>query len=387
MGFYIRKSFRAGPVRLNLSKSGFGLSGGVKGARVGLGPAGSYVHAGRHGLYYRKYLASGEGRSQSEEGIQGCLVVLLVLAAVVVGAVLLAVVVVQPGILILGGVAVLGVAAFRWGFAAERKRRLTAYKTALDQAFITAQTPPSPETLSTLRQQRQRLPKSRAAAKKLQHIEANVYQALLDKVLDDGCITPEEAASITAAEQVLGLSPATRLETKKEIFSAAYLEAIEDRHISRDELRTLKNLMAGLAIPNREVQHEIAVVREIIDTQSLRLPFNPIPEDRLPVPIQKSEDAFYQCPAQVLSRRKSRKSPTGYEHTVRREGTLILTNKRVFVTGNGTTSLWYRDIEDVDVDIDEGFVEISKKLSGRPTILKTAAPIYLGRAVDLLMNG
>lgn len=387
MAFYLRKSFRAGPVRLNLSKSGFGLSGGVKGARVGLGPAGSYVHAGRHGLYYRKYLASGQGRSQSEAGVQGCLAVLLVLAAVAVGTVLLALVIVQPGILIFGGAAVLGVVAFRWGFAAERKRRLTTYKTTLDQAFITAQTPPSPETLSILRQQRQRLPKSRAAAKKLQHIEANVYQALLDKILDDGYVTREEAASITAAEQVLGLRAATRLETKKEIFSAAYLEAIEDRHITRDELRKLNNLMAGLAIPNHEVQREISIVREIIDTQSLRLPFDPIPEDRLHVPIQKSEVAFYQCPAQVLSRRKSRESPTGYEHTVRREGTLILTNKRVLVAGNGTTNLWYRDIEDVDVDIDEGIVEISKKLSGRPTILKANAPIYLGRSIDLLMNG
>ena len=60
MGFYIRKSFKAGPVRLNLSKSGLGLSAGIKGLRVGSGPKGSYVHAGRKGLYYRKYIKSGK---------------------------------------------------------------------------------------------------------------------------------------------------------------------------------------------------------------------------------------------------------------------------------------------------------------------------------------
>jgi Protein of unknown function (DUF4236) len=32
MGLYLRKSFRAGPIRFNLSKSGLGISGGVKGA-------------------------------------------------------------------------------------------------------------------------------------------------------------------------------------------------------------------------------------------------------------------------------------------------------------------------------------------------------------------
>lgn len=40
----------------------------------------------------------------------------------------------------------------------------------------------------------------------------------------------------------------------------------------------------------------------------------------------------------------------------------------------------------MNVDIDEGVIEISKIGSGRPTILKTGAPIYMGRAIDLLVN-
>lgn len=53
MGFYLKKGFNFGPVRLNLSTSGLGVSVGVKGLRVGTGPRGNYVHAGRYGLYYR----------------------------------------------------------------------------------------------------------------------------------------------------------------------------------------------------------------------------------------------------------------------------------------------------------------------------------------------
>lgn len=56
MGFYIRKSIRLGPVRLNLSKSGIGTSIGVKGFRIGSGPRGNYIHAGRNGFYYRASL-------------------------------------------------------------------------------------------------------------------------------------------------------------------------------------------------------------------------------------------------------------------------------------------------------------------------------------------
>lgn len=56
MPFYIRKSVSVGPFRFNLSKSGIGLSAGVKGFRVGTGPRGNYVHMGRNGLYYRASL-------------------------------------------------------------------------------------------------------------------------------------------------------------------------------------------------------------------------------------------------------------------------------------------------------------------------------------------
>jgi hypothetical protein len=57
MGFYIRKGFNFGPLRLNLSRSGLGASFGVKGARFGVGPRGSYVQMGRGGLYYRQTIS------------------------------------------------------------------------------------------------------------------------------------------------------------------------------------------------------------------------------------------------------------------------------------------------------------------------------------------
>src|ERR1700722_16507315 len=56
MGFYIRKGFNFGPLRLNLSRSGLGASFGVKGARIGIGPRGRYIHLGRGGLYCRQSL-------------------------------------------------------------------------------------------------------------------------------------------------------------------------------------------------------------------------------------------------------------------------------------------------------------------------------------------
>lgn len=66
MGFYIRKAFNFGPLRLNLSRSGLGASIGIKGARIGVGPRGSYVHVGRGGFYYRQSLSSGAAQPRRE---------------------------------------------------------------------------------------------------------------------------------------------------------------------------------------------------------------------------------------------------------------------------------------------------------------------------------
>lgn len=63
MGFYIRKSISVGPLRFNLSKSGVGLSAGVRGFRVGTGPRGNYVHMGRYGVYYRETLSPPRARN------------------------------------------------------------------------------------------------------------------------------------------------------------------------------------------------------------------------------------------------------------------------------------------------------------------------------------
>jgi hypothetical protein len=62
VGFYIRKSVSAGPFRFNLSRSGVGVSVGVKGFRVGSGPRGNYMHMGRGGLYYRASLGGAHRR-------------------------------------------------------------------------------------------------------------------------------------------------------------------------------------------------------------------------------------------------------------------------------------------------------------------------------------
>ena len=56
MGVYFRKSIKLGPMRLNLSKRGVGMSVGVKGLSIGTraGGRGTYISGGRKGVYFRE---------------------------------------------------------------------------------------------------------------------------------------------------------------------------------------------------------------------------------------------------------------------------------------------------------------------------------------------
>ena len=78
MGWSFRKSLNFGPFRLNLSKSGVGMSTGVKGARISTGPRGTRFTASKYGVTYTKTLAS---RHRGKLGIGTVLAGLIALAA------------------------------------------------------------------------------------------------------------------------------------------------------------------------------------------------------------------------------------------------------------------------------------------------------------------
>lgn len=64
MGFYFRKSVSLGGLRFNFSKSGVGVSTGIKGFRIGSGPRGNYVQMGRNGIYYKKTWENSKGENK-----------------------------------------------------------------------------------------------------------------------------------------------------------------------------------------------------------------------------------------------------------------------------------------------------------------------------------
>ena len=68
MGFRFRKSVSLGPMRLNLSKSGIGMSAGVPGARIGINRRGTYGSVGIPGtrIHSTSHLSNPKSRGSSD---------------------------------------------------------------------------------------------------------------------------------------------------------------------------------------------------------------------------------------------------------------------------------------------------------------------------------
>ncbi|MBU0971002.1 MAG: DUF4236 domain-containing protein, partial [Proteobacteria bacterium] len=318
MGFYIRKSFRAGPVRLNLSKSGLGLSAGVKGFRVGSGPRGNYVHAGRGGLYYRKNLGSNtkyRSTSQNSAGSIGIVGVIIALVLIIfVGQWFVE----NPAVFIFIVAIAALIAGTMFYKKTSRDKAIAEYKKILDEIFV----------LETLEFNEEKL---KGIKNKLVHdckaeseeIEQNIYNAVLDKIIDDDEITPKERETIKKLESIISISDSNKTETKLEIFKSYYLNAIEDRLITNSEIDTLNNIVEGLGINDSDIKEEMQTVKEIIKIQTLKHPLSPL--ETVPITIQKSEKAFYSSMGKVLSRKKAPKnSSSEYEYSIRKEGNLIV---------------------------------------------------------------
>lgn len=90
MSLFFRKSIGAAPFKVNLSKSGIGVSAGIRGARVGFGTRGPYISAARGGVYYRKHLGAAGHAPETHSDrhgtmVEGGLVSILVAVGVIVG--------------------------------------------------------------------------------------------------------------------------------------------------------------------------------------------------------------------------------------------------------------------------------------------------------------
>lgn len=431
MGFYLRKSFRAGPIRFNLSKSGIGASVGVTGARVGLSPGGrAYVHGGRGGLYYRKSLGGGRGRAQdaaAEDGgparrvsagaieltedtgvtygavreqeqtpgavpeplrppapLYGWLALVVVAGIVGIGAAALLLPSPWPGVAaaaVVAAVVVLGAAARKQTAAGD------AYGRLLDERAVSAE-PATGEERTAIGAARADPRLTDADAR---YFGKRAYRTLLEKAVTDGADDPGVFERLAELETLAGLDPAFGRQARLDAYSRAHVEAVSDHDLTEAEEQALDRARTALGLSDEDVADELALIDRLRELRAIR--GGDLPVVDAAAKLSSREVCHLESEGRLLKRRLLRSfSRDGQRYKVRgyvidKEGALLVTSRRVALIHRGVTSFPIGKILDVEVDHDRQLLILTRDDVATPAYVTTPDALRAGALVAALTEG
>ncbi len=394
MAFYLRKHFKAGPLRLNLSKGGLGISGGITGARIGMGPKGPYVHGGRHGLYYRKYAPKGRedtaSRPQSQEvryfvdtgltygtntgamertspavpllkghsAVANTLLVVGVLLSLAWGAS-------QESLWLLGGMALLTGGIIVNGRHMKQRERARQCR---DEVAGSLEKKKSVNDLLQMHHScKVRLPYRR-------WLDFHLFALFQDAFYGDpDYILPAE---IKALEGQLSISGNEIKALKAEAFAAFLDEMMEDHIISRDEEKQLETIQRQLRISDQDISGEKHMVRQLCAFRdAIEAPLEPVDAD---IPLKDNETCHYHCEGRLLKERiihQYQRNRVVYKevgYDIDMDGQVYLCSGRLLIVDNGSRSYALNRVLDVTLSLQDHTVQIV--LDGRKNPLIFSMP-------------
>ena len=424
MGFYLRKSFRAGPIRFNLSKSGIGVSAGVTGARLGMSSTGgAYVHGGRGGLYYRKSLGSGSRRARSgaagdgarqeaasrepielteetgatygapeqpeqTDGIKtparsgsasGPVVLCLVGAFFLAGLLDLI-----PWAMAVAGSLLSGLAAGVVGVL--RERAGDAYGRLLDKELASSDS--SPDDV------RAEIDAARAgrwlAAAAVAAVEQRAYSTLVEAGMANEWRQPAHLVRLSRAEQVLSLEPEFVRRVKLDAYSRAHVEATADHDLTAAEEAALERVRAAFELSDDDLEEELLLLDRLRELRAIR--GGALPRVETATKLRAREVCHLQSAGRLLKKRLLRSfSRNRQRYKVRgfvidKVGTLLVTSKRILLVHEGTTSIALDKIVDLEVDEDRQLLTLTRDGLVTPSYLTTPDALKAGAVIAALAD-
>ena len=422
MGFYLRKSFRAGPIRFNISKSGIGASVGVTGARVGLSPGGrAYAHGGRGGLYHRKSLGGGRGRAPARRVSPGPIELTedtgvtygavreqeqtpgavpepvrppvplygwLVLAAVagIAGTVGAGLLLPSPWPVVAAAAVFAALVALG---AAARKQTAAgdAYGRLLDERAVSVE-PVTDEERSAIDAARADPRLTDADAR---YFGKRAYRTLLEKATAAGADDPGVFERIAELETLAGLDPAFGRQARLDAYSRAHVEAVSDHDLTEAEEQALDRARIALGLSDEDVADELALIDRLRELRAIR--GGDLPVVDAATKLSGREVCHLESEGRLLKRRLLRSfSRDGQRYKVRgyvidKEGALLVTSRRVALIHRGVTSFPIGKILDVEVDYDRQLLILTRDNVTAPTYLTTPAALRAGALVAALTEG
>ncbi len=201
------------------------------------------------------------------------------------------------------------------------------------------------------------------------------YLDLVTAVVRDLQVMDSELELLTQLEDLLPLDNSFWQDARVDAFRQVYLEAVADHELTEEEENALDHVRDRLAIPAPAVAPELEVVARLREIRRIRQGELPVIEPSFP--LQKSEVCHFEANARLLKEKNLRTFQSqGQRYKVRglvidKEGSLLVTDKRLLLVHDGATSVRLDKILDVEIDSDRNLLLIKKDGAEAPVLITT----------------
>ena len=359
MGIGFRKSMKIGGMRVNFSKSGIGVSTGIKGLRVGVNAKGkSYVSAGTHGIYYRKtFSSSAETRNsyayssyESSTSNSGCLLWGIGFFCSIIG-IVYPILFAVPSIMLI--VYLLGKIKL-----SVMKKRILDFTNKINTAIDINNFEALEKIIDDMQQ---KITKSVYTLP----IYENTYRHLLEKALEDNVISDIEKKVIELYKAKISSS---KLDTiNSSIIDVIVSEIINDGEVTDQENEYLNKVITVLQVNNIKQKEINSIILETKKIDALRK--NGLKIIDLHTEIVKGKECYYKGNIEMLKIRQS-KGEQYYESDSTAE--IYIAKDLIDIVGDGHKKIKIKNI--VNAELKDGIIEIIVLNRQKPICLKSAEP-------------
>jgi hypothetical protein len=390
MGWTLRKSFKLGPTRINLSSRGIGYSVGVRGFRVGTRASGrGYVSAGRGMLRYQASLGSAQRTRSTGPAVQlvastlagsdaamprtgaGCVTLLIV--GLMLSALFAALTSPRTALaLFLPALAMLVYRGVKSSQQAKREAEHQAGVAALDEAVdallnAPATTEQHARRVALQRQSLGTLPEGRTDTFE------TAYRTAVGAAVADQKVTPQEKARLGLLARGLGLSPEFIRKANLGGFLEGFYALVGDGKLTEEEDANVTALREAFGVPEEQVRAQLQKADQLRRARAVELAptVDAVPVD---VKLKKGESAYYSADCSEM-----RYYVEGDFRPVKL-GRVYVTSERVLFVGEGTTSIKLEKVLRLNIEPRrEGGEIVGLSIDGRKT------PYYLFAAEPFVL--
>lgn len=197
---------------------------------------------------------------------------------------------------------------------------------------------------------------------------AEAYRGAISEVVADGHLTGAERGRVDLVKRGLGLPQDVVARAAIEGFLGGHAVLVGDGRLTAEEDAALTSLRDALAVPEAAVRAQLAQAGELRKARDVAT--GDLAAVEADIKLRDGEACYYWAPVSERKKRARAYVENGVRHTETafedvRSGNLYITNQRLLMVAEGTTTIKPEKVMDCAVDSDERLLVLT--VDGRKT--------------------